>query len=167
MASSGLLRLSFTVAPNFIQVSISQRNFRLKLPWHCVSPPLLSDLHRYPFPSSNRDKFSTTFANFVFSVNKTYWNKTSHYVKKAITFDWQKNRSLHSGGNLGHPRPRHIKVHILRMPQRAMLSSLLLKFEGLKPAHRFLNPATVMITFCRKSSLWTVRIRSFATLICL
>ena len=71
VASSGLLRLSFTVAPNFIQVSISQRNFRLKLPWHYVSPPLLSDLHRYPFPSSNRDKFSTTFANFVFSINKT------------------------------------------------------------------------------------------------
>ena len=97
-----------------------------------------------------------------FISRRKCWSHKSRGLAKWLKV-WQ-NLQL---GNLGYPRPRHIKVHILRMPRRAMLSSLLLKFEGLKPAHRFLNPATVMITFCRKSSLWTVRIRSFTILICL
>ena len=97
-----------------------------------------------------------------FISRRKCWSHKSRGLAKWLKV-WQ-NLQL---GNLGYPRPRHIKVHILRMSQRAMLSSLLLKFEGLKPAHRFLNPATVMITFCRKSSLWTVRIRFFTALICL
>ena len=40
-------------------------------------------------------------------------------------------------------------------------------WDGLKPSHHFLRPATVMIITCRMSPLWTVLILSFTTLISL